>query len=163
MLTLDEKLRRIDHNFLEAKDMERAAPFKSLEQRMLKYKQECELRYQTDLQNEIRRLKEFEVSRIRIEEAAKYRDKMEAFRQEMENLHLDKVRELKQREENAMDRIRSREVEVEKSAFEHRQTVLKTEENMRYRESDVKKTVEMELLVVKGEKDRMSQTIHDYE
>jgi len=38
MLTLDEKLRRIDHNFLEAKDMERAAPFKSMEQRMLKYK-----------------------------------------------------------------------------------------------------------------------------
>ena len=34
---------------------------------------------------------------------------------------------------------------------------------MRYRESDVKKTVEMELMVVKSEKDRMSQTIHDYE
>ena len=34
---------------------------------------------------------------------------------------------------------------------------------MRYRESDVKKTVEMELLVVKNEKERMGQTIHDYE
>lgn len=41
--------------------------------------------------------------------------------------------------------------------------MLKQEENMRYRESDVKKTVEMELLVVKNEKDRMAQTIHDYE
>ena len=80
MLTLDEKLRRIDTNFLEAKDMERAAPYKSLEQRMLKYKQECEARYANDLQTEIRRLKEFEVSRIRIEEAGRYRDKMEAFR-----------------------------------------------------------------------------------
>ena len=163
MLSLDEKLRRIDQNFLEAKDMERAAPFKSLEQRMLKYKQECEARFAGDLEREVRRLKEFEVSRIRIEEAAKYRDKMEAFRQEMETLHLDKVRELKQREENAMERIRSREVELEKSAFTHRQQVLKEEENMRYRESDVKKTVEMELLVVKNEKERMSQTIHDYE
>ena len=38
MLSLDEKLRRIDHSFLEQKDAERAAPFKSLEQRMLKYK-----------------------------------------------------------------------------------------------------------------------------
>ncbi len=45
MLSLDEKLRKIDQNFLEAKDMERAAPFKSLEQRMLKYKQECEARF----------------------------------------------------------------------------------------------------------------------
>ena len=31
MLTLDEKLRRIDFNFMEQKDAERAAPFKSLE------------------------------------------------------------------------------------------------------------------------------------
>ena len=38
MLSLDEKLRKIDQNFLEAKDIERAAPYKSLEQRMLKYK-----------------------------------------------------------------------------------------------------------------------------
>ena len=49
MLSLDEKLRRIDSNFLEQKDMERAAPFKSLEQRMIKYKQECEARYAADL------------------------------------------------------------------------------------------------------------------
>ena len=39
----------------------------------------------------------------------------------MENLHLEKVRELKSREENAMERIRSREVELEKSAYTHRQ------------------------------------------
>lgn len=34
---------------------------------------------------------------------------------------------------------------------------------MRYRESDAKKTVEMELYFVKAEKDRMAHTIHDYE
>ena len=42
-------------------------------------KNELEQRYKVDLQNEITRLKEFEVSRIRMEEAARYRDKMEAF------------------------------------------------------------------------------------
>ena len=163
MLSLDEKLRRIDYNYMEKKDMEKAAPFKSLEQRMLKYKQECDARYQQDLQTEIRRLKEFEVSRIRMEEAAKYRDKMEAFRQEMETLHLDKVRELKQREENAMDRIKQREMDLEKAAYSHRQHVLKEEETMRYRENDIKKTVEMELYVVKAEKDKMTKAIAEYE
>lgn len=38
----------------------------------------------------------------------------------METLHLDKVKELKAREENAMDRIRSRELELEKAAYAHR-------------------------------------------
>jgi hypothetical protein len=41
--------------------------------------------------------------------------------------------------------------------------VLKDEELMRYRETDVKKTVEMELYFVKAEKERMAHTIHDYE
>ena len=34
---------------------------------------------------------------------------------------------------------------------------------MRYRESEIKKTVEMELYVVKNEKDRMTKTITEYE
>ena len=55
-----------------------------------------------------------------MEEADRYREKMEAFRQEMETMHLEKVKELKQREENAMDRIKSRENELEKAAYNHR-------------------------------------------
>ena len=117
---MDQKLKRVDYNYLEKVDMERAAPFKSLEERMLKFKHECEARYKNDLQSEVRRLKEFEVSRIRIEEAARYRDKMEAFRTEMENLHLEKVKELKMREESVMDRIKGKERELEKTAFSHR-------------------------------------------
>ena len=75
--------------------MERAAPFKNLEARILKVRDELEQRYKHDLANEITRLREFEVSRIRMEEAARYREKMESFRVAMEQLHLDKVKELK--------------------------------------------------------------------
>lgn len=124
---------------------------------MLKYKTDLENRYKSDLENEIRRLKDFEVSRIRMEEAARYRDKMEAFRSEMETMHLEKVKELKGREESAMDRIRNKERDVEKVSYGHRQKVLKDEEVMRFRENDIKKTVEMELLLVKNEKDRMTK------
>ena len=55
-----------------------------------------------------------------------------------------------------MDRIKARDTEVEKAAYEHRQKVLKEEELLRYRENDAKKTVEMELYFVKAEKDRMA-------
>lgn len=64
--------------------MERAAPYKNLEARILKVRDELEQRYKNDLANEITRLREFEVSRIRMEEAARYREKMESFRVEME-------------------------------------------------------------------------------
>ena len=64
--------------------MERAAPYKNLEARILKVRDELEQRYKNDLANEITRLREFEVSRIRMEEAVRYREKMESFRVEME-------------------------------------------------------------------------------
>ena len=57
--------------------MERAAPYKNLEARILKVRDELEQRYKNDLANESTRLREFEVSRIRMEEAARYREKME--------------------------------------------------------------------------------------
>ena len=98
-----------------------------------------------------------------MEEAAKYRDKMETFTVEMESMHLEKVKELKLKEQQVLERIKMRDLEVEKAAYEHRQKVLKDEEVMRYRENEAKKTVEMELYFVKAEKDRMQHTIHDYE
>ena len=37
-LSLDEKLRKIDYNYMEKQDVERMMPFKTLEERMLKFK-----------------------------------------------------------------------------------------------------------------------------
>ena len=55
-----------------------------------------------------------------MEEAARYREKMESFRTEMEQLHLEKVKELKLREQYALDRIKQRDLEVDKAFYEHR-------------------------------------------
>lgn len=43
---------------------------------MLKYKREIDQKAREDLEGEVRRLKEFELSKIRIEEAQKYRQKI---------------------------------------------------------------------------------------
>ena len=58
---------------MEKAEVERIMPFKTLEERMLKFKRECEQQYRNDLESEIRRLKEFELSKIRMDEAQKYR------------------------------------------------------------------------------------------
>jgi len=87
--------------------IERAMPFKTLEERMMKYKREMDQKYQEDLAREIQRLKDFEVSKLRMEEAQKYRNKLTSFTEEMERLHLDKVKELKQRETETLQRIKN--------------------------------------------------------
>ena len=73
-MNLDAKLRRIDFNFRDSVDAERAAPFKAMEEKMLKYKREMDIKYQNDLEAEVRRLREFESRKIRFEVEAKYRN-----------------------------------------------------------------------------------------
>jgi hypothetical protein len=84
-----------------------------------------------------------------MEEAQKYRSKLTQFTEEMEKLHLEKVKELKTREQETINRIKEKERQVEGVAYDHRQKVLKDEEILRYKEAEVKKTMEMELLLVK--------------
>jgi oral-facial-digital syndrome 1 protein len=148
---------------MERVQVERSMPFKTLEERMMKYKAECDLKYQNDLEKEIQRLKDFEVSKIRMEEAQKYRSKLTQFTEEMEKLHLEKVKELKTREQETVLRIKEKERQVEQVAYEHRQKVMKDEELLRYREADVKKTMEMELLMVKQERDKCKSLQGEYE
>ena len=63
----------------------------------------------------------------------------------METLHLEKVKELKFREQYALEKLKSRETDVEKAAYENLQKTLKDEELFWYRENDAKKTVWIEL------------------
>lgn len=162
-LSIDQKLKNIDYGLMERVQVERAMPFKSLEERMLKYKRECDQKYQADLEREVQRLREFESSKIRMEEAQKYRNKLNEFTEEMERLHLDKVKELKLRENETINRIKEKERQVEKIAYDHRQKVLKDEEVLRYKEAEAKKTMEMELLLVKQERDKAKDLQNEYE
>lgn len=95
-------------------------PFKTMEERMLKLKRDLEQKYRDDLESEVRRLKEFEMSKMRIEEAQKYRQKIQEYRDELELLQQDKLRELKLRESEAWERIKNRERDLDKLSFEVR-------------------------------------------
>ncbi len=75
-MTLEQKLKKIDINLMDRQETERLIPFKTLEERMIKYKREIEQKARDDLESEIRRLREFELSKLRIEEAQKYRHKI---------------------------------------------------------------------------------------
>jgi hypothetical protein len=81
----------------------------------------------------------------------------------MERLHLEKVKELRVREQETVARIKDKERQVEGVAYEHRQKVMKDEEMLRYKEAEVKKTMEMELLLVKQERDKTKSLQEEYE
>ena len=127
-MSLEQKLRHIDSSMKDTREVERLMPLKALEERMVKYKRELESKYANDLDSEVRRLKEFEMSKLRIEEAQKYRQKIQEYRDELETLQGNKLRELKLRESEAWERIKNRERDLDKQAFEVRQRQLLSEE-----------------------------------
>jgi len=57
---------------------------------------------------------------LRMEEAEKYRKKMDVFVSEMEQIHVGKVNELKRREGEMVSRIHNKQREVEAVAYSHR-------------------------------------------
>ena len=70
-------------------------------------------------------------------------------------MHQDKIKEIKMRERDALDRVKSREKALEAASFDHRQTVLKDYETLKVKEQELKQSVELELKTVKLEKERL--------
>ena len=162
-MSLDQKLRRIEAKTMERQESERLMPFKTLEERMIKYKRELDVKYREDLENELRRLKDFELSKMRIDEANKYRLKLQEYREDMEQQSQDRLRELKLREAEAWERIKNRERDVDKMAFEVRQKQLRDEEVYRARENECKTKFDAEMMVLKNDRNSLGKTMKDYE
>ena len=68
-MNLDQKLKKIDYSYMEKLEVERVMPYKSMEEKLLKFKRELEAKYKEDLESEIRRLRDFEISKMRMDEA----------------------------------------------------------------------------------------------
>ncbi len=128
---------------------------------MLKYKRECDERVRREVDAEVQRVRELEVAAARMEEASNYRKKINEFQNELDSLHQQKIKELKLREQEVLNRCKAKEREVEGAAFEHRQKVIRDLEMLRLKEGDMKKTMEMELQAIKMERESCQSKVRD--
>lgn len=79
-LSLDEKLRKMDLKFADRLVSERMMPFKTMEERMVKYKREVDERARAEIAAETANIREIEVAAVRLEEQNKNRIKNNEFR-----------------------------------------------------------------------------------
>jgi len=109
---------------------------------MMKYQRECEERSRAEIQAEVARVREIEISRMRLEEAAKCRHQLDRAREELENLHLTRLKEMRSREAEMKERFASRETEIEKNAYNQRQRQLQDIDASSKREKDANRSEE---------------------
>ena len=70
-LPLRAQLAGLEDQYARKVAEERAAPARAAEERMSNFKRELEARTEADLEARVRRVREFEVSQVRLEESAR--------------------------------------------------------------------------------------------
>ena len=125
------RLQQIDELHERAVETERAAPLKNVEERMAAFQKECETRLRHEMQEQVRRVRDYEVGQARLEEGAKHRRQLADAREELERVHAERLRKLRAREESQMERVRAAEAALERAAYDHRQRLAQEHDKLR--------------------------------
>ena len=115
---IDDILKKLENKY-ETKRKEKNDYF-ALEEKFEKYKKEMDLRYETELKNEIERFKTVELSQMRIEENKRYLKNLEKLDEKYKEEYNKKYEELKK----LKNEVKERELNLYKE-FEERNYKLK--------------------------------------
>jgi hypothetical protein len=143
LATMEDKLKSIEFAYLQkSSDVPDA---KTMEERMLRYRRECEARMRQELESEVTRIRELESSGVRLEEASKYRQELQKIRAETDHKYKEQLAMLRQREKESSDRLAFRERELDSREFVARQQAQKDAELLKARQAELHKSLQVEL------------------
>lgn len=132
-------MRLIDEDFFAQVQVDKQTAEKTLEERMLAFQKECDKRVAEEVQSKVKLFEESIVSAMRLEESAKFREKLATLREEMEQAYMKKLAQISQREKDIVVRLETKEKELDKMLFDHRQKMIHDIQNMDEQWAQVKK------------------------
>ena len=154
-MNVEEKLKQIEDKNNNKVNLESNFPSQLIENRFIKYKEECEKRYQDQLNNEMNRFKNIELSEMRIEENKKYVAKLQQMREEYDKEYNEKLEELKKEKNNLKNKERNLELDYEKKQSDDRKILDDKINFLKEKENDLQKKYENELKDIEVQKDKL--------
>jgi hypothetical protein len=151
--TLEERLRHVDSEFIQRTKTDP----QTIEERMLKYQRESEVRIREEIASEVRRIRDMEISAMRIEESTKYREALQKARDESERVWKERLEALKLREKELHERMVIKDRDIEQKEFNYRQQVIKDREAIQEKQTASEKQNELELQAVQLQKQTWEQ------
>ncbi|KAM3132931.1 hypothetical protein pb186bvf_014927 [Paramecium bursaria] len=116
----EEKMKKIERNYLKKIDYSRLNDMLTIEERMQQYSKSCEIKYQTQLELEISRLRDHEINQMRMEERARYEQKLNQLKSGDNEDYQKKLEELKEKEKDALHRLKIKMKMMEEENFKKR-------------------------------------------
>ncbi|EGR28012.1 hypothetical protein IMG5_184820 [Ichthyophthirius multifiliis] len=139
VFNLEQRLNSVDNQFKEKVKEISCYTQGDMEERLQKYKRDFEIRMKAEMNTEIVRIREFEISQIRMEEQEKNRKVMQDYREDLEKNYMEKLAKLRDREKDIFEKCNQKMKEIESLNHGHRQKILKDFELIRLREEQIEK------------------------
>ncbi|KAK6172568.1 hypothetical protein SNE40_016198 [Patella caerulea] len=153
--SLDEKLHVLDELYSSKRDDVFKSSAMLTEERILNFQKQVEERYQAQLKQEIRRFRENELSKLKLEERENSRREMDQLRRDLERDYHTKYDALSVRERNTTERLHREQEIRDKEMHSTRQTLQEEINCIHQREADVKREAEINNREKKLNEDRI--------
>ncbi|CAK4349589.1 unnamed protein product [Aphanomyces euteiches] len=153
---LENELKRIEDIYLSQSTLQKEQSLRSLEERMIQFQQEYDARHRDQFQKELERMREMEISMMRVEERKKYVKETEALRVELQSEYTAKAQALQDAETLLRTEHLERKTALEADIFELRQTLLRELEHVRAKERQLLSTAELESIKHSNEARRLA-------
>ena len=112
------------------------APLKTLEERLVQCQREADARIRAEVEEAVTRVRKVEMSKMRLEEQARYSKELAQVRDEMEGTWQKRLEALRQRESEFNEKLSKREADSEQQLYAHRQRMLSDMETVRRRDAE---------------------------
>ena len=131
-------------SFIARRDAEKAAPSKSIEERMIHFERECEERYRRDFESYLNYMRETEISKVRLEETQKARIECDLIRKDLEKDYQKRLQEHSERESSSIRALSDKDRQMHQSQYEARQQMQREIDDLRSREKSGNRRIELE-------------------
>lgn len=142
--SLEHHMQNLRTSFISRRDAEKAAPAKSIEERMILFQRECEERFQRDSENYLNYMRETEICKVRLEEAQKARAETDVIRKELESDYQRRLKEHSERESASVKALADRDRQMQQNQYEARQLMQREIDDLRSREKSGLRKLELE-------------------
>eukprot|EP00002_Diphylleia_rotans_P036017 TRINITY_DN789_c0_g3_i1.p1 TRINITY_DN789_c0_g3~~TRINITY_DN789_c0_g3_i1.p1 ORF type:complete len:983 (-),score=223.66 TRINITY_DN789_c0_g3_i1:61-3009(-) len=154
---LGDILKRVDDSHKAEIGGDSPVTSRSIEERMIRFQQECEKRIKEESQNQMKRFKENELNRIRLEESNKYRQQLSRMQAEFEREYISRIEKLQKREDDLVGDISRKEKQLDAAIYEQRQRMLENMQSIKNKEAELKREYDLNNRSLHLERERLHQ------
>ena len=139
--SLENQVQEIRRSYMAKKATESDHPSHTIEERMLLFEKECEMRLKREFDTQLNQMRDVDIARVRLEETQKARWEFDRLRKDLESEYQRRMETHVQREEQSAKSAAEREKHMQQTQYECMQKEI---DELRNREQSLARKYELE-------------------